>query len=87
MWKPVSASVIVLLFGSSAYAQSQNIDIASIPQNVMATASQQVTGFTPQSANTEVEDGKTIYDIQGTAGGKQVDTAILWHCGSLNERM
>jgi uncharacterized membrane protein YkoI len=84
MWKPVSVSLIAMLFSASAYAQTQNVEVASIPQNVMATVNQQVSGFAPQSANTEVEDGKTIYEIQGMAGDKQIEVDVM-EDGTLDE--
>ena len=51
---------------------------------VMETATKEASGFKASSANTEMEDGKTVYEIQGMAGGKTVEVDVM-EDGTLDE--
>lgn len=73
-----------LAFAASAHAQDTKIELSAVPQNIMDTAMKEVPDFKAASANTEMEDGKTVYEVQGMAGDKKVEVDVM-EDGTLDE--
>lgn len=77
MIKIISVSLFALLAAGSASAQETKVEMSAVPKNVMDAAMKEVSGFTAMSANTEMEAGKKVYEIQGTADGKKVEVDVM----------
>lgn len=73
-----------LAFVAPAAAQDTKIELSAVPKNVMDAAVKAAPGFAASSANTEMEDGKTIFELQGTVGDKKVEVDVL-EDGTLDE--
>ena len=80
----ITASAAALMLGTAYAAEETKIDLSAVPAKVMETATKEANGFKASSANTEMEDGKTVYEIQGMAGGKTVEVDVK-EDGTLDE--
>lgn len=77
-------SFVLMLTSTAVFAQDAKVELSAVPQKVMDTVKKEVSGFTATSANTEIESGKKIYEIQGSAGGKKVEIDVA-EDGTLDE--
>lgn len=81
----LSLIIAALLAATGIYAQeSMKVEMSAIPEDVMSTVKKEVPGFTAKSATSEVENGQKVYEIQGSANGKQVEVDVL-EDGTLDE--
>jgi hypothetical protein len=66
--------------GNRAVAASAGADetvaLDQVPESVRKAAEAAVPGFAIQSAEKEVEDGTTLYSLEGTAGGKPCEVEV-----------
>ena len=72
----IGGGAALLMLGTAHAAEEAKIDLSAVPAKVMETATKEASGFKASSANTEKEDGKTVYEIQGMAGGKTVEVDV-----------
>ena len=80
----IGGGAVLLMLGTAHASEEARIDLSAVPAAVMATATKEASGFKASSANTEVEDGKKPYEIQGMAGGKSVEVDVM-EDGTLDE--
>lgn len=80
----IGGGAALLMLGTAHAAEEANIDLSAVPAKVLETATKEASGFKASSANTEKEDGKTVYEIQGMAGGKTVEVDVM-EDGTLDE--
>jgi hypothetical protein len=70
-------AVAALLVGYPAlWAQEERIPLANVPPAVIAAAKAALEGFQISSAETEVEDGQTVYELEGTANGMGYEVEV-----------
>ncbi len=67
---------LALLFVVAASAQEKKIKKSDLPAAVQKTADEQSKGATVKGYNSEVEDGKTIYEVELTVNGHSRDVSI-----------
>src|SRR5581483_11000069 len=67
---------VVLVFALAASAQEKKIKKSDLPAAVQKTADEQSKGATVKGYNSEVEDGKTIYEVELTVNGHSRDVSI-----------
>lgn len=85
MFKLLSVSVATMIVTGAAFAgDSKKVELSDVPQKVTDTAMKEVSGFKASSANTEMEDGKKVYELQGMADGKKVEIDVM-EDGTLDE--
>lgn len=85
MLRLIGMSIAVLFVVSPALAAEEaKVELSAVPKAVMDTAMKEVSGFKATTANSEMEDGKTVYEIQGTADGKKVEVDVM-EDGTLDE--
>lgn len=65
-----------LLFGSSPKAAEEGVALADVPASVIDAATAAVEGIQITSAEVEVEDGETVYELEGTADGVDYEIEI-----------
>jgi len=54
----------------------KEIALSEVPEPVLAAAKAAVPGITLCEAEVEVEDGKTTYEVEGTANGKEYEIEV-----------
>ena len=72
-WSPV-VLVLALLLGGCAQSRHDDDDemaLSEVPEGVVAAAQKAVPGLRVESAEKEVENGVTLYSLEGTAKGKE----------------
>jgi hypothetical protein len=74
--KLVSLLPLTLLFVLGVSAQEKKIKKSDLPAAVQKTADEQSKGATVRGYNSEVEDGKTIYEVELTVNGHSRDVSI-----------
>lgn len=57
-------------------ARDEAVPPGQVPEVVMKAALAAVPGFTLKSAEKEIENGTTVYSLEGTAGGKECDIEV-----------
>ncbi len=68
---------LVLIFGlgcatlDELFENEKEIPLSEVPAAAVAAAQGAVDGIELTEAEVEKEDGKTVYDIEGTANGKE----------------
>ncbi len=67
---------VVLVFALAASAQEKKIKKSDLPAAVQKTADEQSKGAIVKGYNSEVEDGKTIYEVELTVNGHSRDVSI-----------
>jgi hypothetical protein len=58
------------------WAQEERIPLANVPPTVIAAAKAALEGFQISSAEIEVEDGQTVYELEGTADGMDYEVEV-----------
>jgi len=58
------------------WAQEQDVALADVPAAVIAAAEAAVEGLAITEAESEVEDGQTVYELEGTAGGAEYEIEV-----------
>jgi len=75
MWYIVIGLALVCLVGceslESVFEKEKEVPLSQVPQAAIAAAEGAVEGITLTEAEMEKEDGQTVYDIEGTANGKE----------------
>ena len=71
----VSAAFLLLFAGSLVLAE-EDIDLADVPNHVMAAAMAAVAGIEITEAEIEEEDGQTIYELEGEANGTEYEIEV-----------
>jgi biopolymer transport protein ExbD len=66
----------VLVLAVPSMAQEKKLQKSDLPAAVQKTADEQAKGATVKGYSSEVEDGKTIYEVQLTVNGKNRDVSI-----------
>jgi hypothetical protein len=72
----VALALASLILSVPAVAQEKKIKKEELPAVVQKTADEQSKGATVRGYSTEMEDGKTIYEVQLTVNGKSRDVSI-----------
>jgi uncharacterized membrane protein YkoI len=54
----------------------EEIDLADVPQKVKDAAVAAVKGIKLTEASVEQEDGKTVYELEGTVDGKEYEIEV-----------
>ena len=67
--KFIGVVALALWFATGASAQEKKIKKSDMPAAVQKTADEQSKGATVKGYSTEVEDGKTIYEVELTVNG------------------
>ena len=65
-----------LLVGPNLGAQEQDIQLADVPAVVIEAAETAVEGLQITSAEIEVEDDQTVYELEGTADGSEYEIEV-----------
>lgn len=66
----------VLISGCALFENEAEIPLAEVPEAVMAAAQQAVPGIEIEEAEIEMEDGQKVYELSGTANGKEYEIEI-----------
>jgi uncharacterized membrane protein YkoI len=74
--KFASLVVLALLFAVAVCAQEKKIKKSDLPAAVQKTADEQSKGATVKGYSTEVEDGKTLYEVALTVNGHSKDVSM-----------
>ena len=56
--------------------KEQEIPLSEVPPHIMKAAKASMKGFLPHEAELEVEDGQTIYEIEGTVKGRVYEVEV-----------
>jgi hypothetical protein len=73
---PLYSVSAVVLIGANAVSQERDVAIADIPAAVVAAARAAVPELAISEAEVEVEDGREVYEIEGTADGVEYEIEI-----------
>jgi uncharacterized membrane protein YkoI len=76
MLKLIGAVVLALVLAVGASAQEKKIKKSDLPPAVQKTADEQSKGATVKGYSTEVEDGKTLYEVELTVNGHSKDVSM-----------
>ncbi len=74
--KLTGAVALALLFVVGASSQEKKIKKSDLPAAVQKTADEQSKGATVKGYSTEVEDGKTLYEVELTVNGHSKDVSM-----------
>ena len=74
--KFIGVVALALWFATGASAQEKKIKKSDMPAAVQKTADEQSKGATVKGYSTEVEDGKTIYEVELTVNGHSKDVSM-----------
>ena|SRR5437016_5072431 len=74
--KFASFVMLALLFAIAASAQEKKIKKSDLPAAVQKNADEQSKGATVKGYSTEVEDGKTLYEVELTVNGHSKDVSM-----------
>lgn len=74
--KLTGALALAFLFAISASAQEKKLKKSELPAAVQKTADEQSKGATVKGYSTEVEDGKTLYEVELTVNGHSKDVSM-----------
>jgi hypothetical protein len=66
----------VLLSGCSGLSHEAGVPVADIPAAVKAAAEKAVPGLVITEAEVETQNGSTVYELEGTAGGKKCEVKV-----------
>jgi uncharacterized membrane protein YkoI len=72
----VATALASLIISVPALSQEKKLKREELPAAVQKTADEQAKGATVRGYSTEVEDGKTIYEVQLTVNGKTRDVSM-----------
>jgi uncharacterized membrane protein YkoI len=70
------AAGAIVLISATAVSQERDVPIADVPAAVLAAAQAAVPGLAISEAEVEVEDGRDVYEIEGTADGVEYEIEI-----------
>ncbi len=74
---PVALLPVTLLTTSCALLEDeQEIPLSEVPPAVLAAAQQAVPGIVIEEAELEKEDGQTVYELSGSADGREYEIEI-----------
>src|SRR5436853_6846887 len=74
--KLIGVVVVALLFAMGASAQEKKIKKSDMPAAVQKAADEQSKGATVKGYSTEVEGGKTTYEVELTVNGHSKDVIM-----------
>ncbi|HEV3038970.1 MAG TPA: hypothetical protein VHA33_14425 [Candidatus Angelobacter sp.] len=74
--KYIAIMALTLLFALAASAQEKKIKKADMPPAVQKAADEQSKGATVKGYSTEVEDGKTLYEVELAVNGHSKDVSM-----------
>jgi hypothetical protein len=74
--KVAGAVVLALLLAMGVSAQEKKIKKSDLPAAVQKTADEQSKGATVKGYSTEVEDGKTLYEVELSVNGHSKDVSM-----------
>jgi uncharacterized membrane protein YkoI len=74
--KLIGVVAVALLFAVGAFAQEKKIKKSDMPAAVQKTVDEQSKGATVKGYSTEVEDGKTLYEVELTVNGHSKDVSM-----------
>ena len=69
-------TAISLLFAGTFALAEEDIDLADVPDRVMAAAIAAVDGIEITEAEVEDEDGQTVYELEGEANGIEYEIEV-----------
>ncbi len=74
----IQYSVLIpsLIVGPNLWAQEQDIQLADVPVVLIEAAEAAVEGLQITSAEIEVEDDQTVYELEGTADGSEYEIEV-----------
>ena len=75
-FNPALAFVLITCIGLLLQAQEKTIQRSDLPAAVEKTVAQQSKGATIKGFATEVEDGKTLYEVEMTVNGHGKDISM-----------
>jgi len=58
------------------FEKDQEIPLSEVPAPVLAAAQSAVEGIVLTDAEVEVEKGQIVYELEGTAGGKEYEIEV-----------
>ena len=67
---------LCVIAGSTLWAQEEDVALADVPAAAIMAAEAAVAGLQITSAESEVEDGQTVYELEGTAGGAEYEIEV-----------
>jgi len=59
-----------------AHEDEQGVPLSEVPAPALQAAQQAVDGITLTEAEMDMEDGRTVYDIEGTANGVEYEIEV-----------
>jgi hypothetical protein len=72
--------VLVCLVGceslESVFEKEKEVPLSQVPEQVVAAAESAVEGITLTEAEMEEKDGQTVYELEGTANGKEYEIEV-----------
>jgi len=76
----VPTLVVALLLaggiGVLAKGQEKEVPLSQVPEDVIAAAQKAVEGINIEEAEVEEEDGVLVYELEGTAQGKEYEIEL-----------
>lgn len=75
----IAVAAVVLLAGCESLGfkeAEQEISLSEVPEAIMAAATGAVPGIDISEAEIEMEDGKKVYELEGTANGSRYEIEI-----------
>ena len=73
----LTGAALIAIAASAAFGEEeQDVALADVPAAVIAAAEREVPGFKAKEAEMEVEDGKTIYELEGKANGTEYEIEV-----------
>lgn len=79
-WYFVFSLVLICGLGCATlddlFEQEKDVPLSEVPQEVLEAAQGAVDGITITEAETEKEDGETVYILEGQANGKEYEIEV-----------
>ena len=70
-------ALLVALGASTIYGdRSEPVALSKVPKNIAEAVEKALPGFNISRVETEIEDGKQVFEVTGTAGGQKYELEI-----------
>jgi uncharacterized membrane protein YkoI len=76
IWRTVLTVAVTLAIGSTARAQEEKVPLDKVPAKVMAAVKDKFKDAEVLSASKEVEEGKTLFEVQLKLNGQAHDVTL-----------
>ncbi len=84
MLKFATVSLVAMVIAGVAYADEMKVELTAVPKAVMDTAMKEVPAFKAMSANSDEDNGKKVFEVQGMNGDMKIEIDVM-EDGTLDE--